>query len=119
MRRFLVEDERCSDIQQLDESIALGSENKSRNFNYIKPLNAPVGPKQTRCIITETLEQFDLEKAASVLCSTQTPDVPSGGAFVTKTKYCLMWAPGNGTKIIMTYAVEWTGKSWLKGKLSF
>lgn len=118
MRRFLGEDEKCSDIQQLDESTPLGPENKSRNFSYIKPLNAPVGPKQTKCIITETLEQYDLERAASVLCSTQTPDVPSGSAFVTKTKYCLMWAPGNGTKIIMTYVVEWTGKSWLKGMLS-
>jgi hypothetical protein len=116
MRRFLIEDEKCSDLQQLDENTTLGPESKSRTFNYIKPLNAPVGPKQTRCNITETLEQYDLEKAASVLCSTQTPDVPSGSSFVTKTKYCLMWAPGNGTKMIMTYAVEWSGKSWFKGK---
>jgi len=28
-----------------------------------------------------------------------------------------MWAPGNSTKIIMTYAVEWSGKSWIKGPI--
>jgi hypothetical protein len=115
MRRFLVDEEKCTELQQLEEGGALSNDNKSRVFNYIKPLGGAIGPKQTKCIITETLEQFDLQKAVSVMCSTQTPDVPSGSSFVTKTKYCLMWAPNNSTKLIMTYNVEWTGKSWLKG----
>ena len=86
-------------------------------LDYIKPLNAPVGPRQTRCITTCTLVDFDLEKAVSVDCSTQTPDVPSGSVFTTKTRYCLMWGPANSTRLIANCTVEWTGKSWLKGKL--
>jgi VASt domain-containing protein/GRAM domain-containing protein len=116
MGRFLLEDEKCWDLLQLEEgNVGLGSECKSRTFNYMKPLMGSIGPKQTKCIVTENLEQFDLEKAVSILCSTQTPDVPSGNSFLVKTRYCLMWAPGNGTKLIMTYAVEWSSKSWLKG----
>jgi hypothetical protein len=118
MRRFLVDEEKCTELQQLEEGGALSNDHKSRTFNYIKPLGGAIGPRQTKCIITETLEQLDLQKAVSVMCSTQTPDVPSGSSFVTKTKYCLMWAPNNGTKLIMTYNVEWSGKSWLKGKLN-
>jgi hypothetical protein len=27
-----------------------------------------------------------------------------------------MWGPGNSTRLIMTFTVEWSGKSWLRGK---
>lgn len=115
MRRFLTEDEKCTELQMANDA-GLSGDVTSRTFNYIKPLGGAIGPKQTKCIITETVEQFDLQRAVSILCSTQTPDVPSGSSFVTKTRYCMMWAPGNGTKLVLTYAVEWSGKSWLKGK---
>jgi len=68
-------------------------------------------------MINQTLEQFDLDRAVTVACSTQNPDVPSGNIFVVKTRYCLMWAPGNSTRLVSTCTIEWSGKSWLKGPI--
>jgi hypothetical protein len=116
MRKWLVDDQKSLDLQMEDDKKGLGEEVKSFNYSYIKPLNAPVGPRQTKCNIAMNLEQYDLEKAVSVLCSTATPDVPNGSIFLTKTRYCLMWGPGNSTRLIMTFTVEWSGKSWLKGE---
>jgi hypothetical protein len=116
MRKWLIEDQKSTDLQMEDDKKGLGEDKKSFNFSYIKPLFAPVGPRQTKCNISMTLEQYDLEKAATVLCSTATPDVPSGGIFLTKTRYCLMWGPNNSTRLIMTFTVEWSGKSWLRGE---
>jgi hypothetical protein len=119
MRKWLVEDQKSLDLQIEDDKKGLGEDKKTLNYSYIKQLGGSIGPKQTKCLITATLEQFDLERAVTVLCSTQTPDVPSGNIFVTKTRYCLMWGPGNSTRLIMTCAVEWSGKSWLKGMVPY
>jgi hypothetical protein len=115
MKKWLVDEQKSRELDLNDDKIGLDNDHKSFTFSYIKPLNAPVGPKQTKCITTNTLEAFDLEKAVTINCSTQTPDVPSGSVFTTKTKYCLMWGPGNSTRIIANCTIEWTGKSWLKG----
>ncbi|KAH6877951.1 hypothetical protein BKA58DRAFT_376238 [Alternaria rosae] len=117
MRKWLVEDQKSLDLQMEDDKKGLGEDMKTFNYSYIKPLNAPVGPRQTKCNIAMNLEQYDLDKAVSVLCSTATPDVPNGSIFLTKTRYCLMWGPGNSTRLIMTFTVEWSGKSWLKGPI--
>lgn len=117
MRKWLVDDQKSLDLQMEDDKKGLGEDKKTFNYSYIKPLGGSIGPKQTKCIISMTLEQFELDRAVTVLCSTQTPDVPSGNIFVTKTRYCLMWGPSNSTRIIMTCAVEWSGKSWLKGPI--
>ncbi|KAH8802862.1 GRAM domain-containing protein [Xylogone sp. PMI_703] len=116
MRQWLSNDQKCTEVS-LEETQILTAENKVRTYSYIKPLNAPIGPKSTKCVCTETLEAIDLEKAVSVTISTQTPDVPSGNVFSTKTKYCLTWAEGNGTRLQMNCTIEWTGKSWLKGPI--
>lgn len=115
MRKWLVEDQKSRELEYEDDKTGMDNDHKTFTYSYIKPLNAPVGPKQTKCIVTCTLEQFDLEKAVSVNCSTQTPDVPSGSIFTTKTRYCLMWGPGNSTRMIANCTIEWTGKSWLRG----
>ncbi|KAF2629370.1 hypothetical protein BU25DRAFT_438876 [Macroventuria anomochaeta] len=117
MRKWLIEDQKSTDLQMEHDKDGLGEKKTSFNYSYIKPLSAPVGPRQTKCNIEMTLEQYDLERAVSVNCSTQTPDVPSGNIFLTKTRYCLMWGPGNSTRLIMTFTVEWSGKSWLKGPI--
>lgn len=118
MRRWLIEDQKSMDLQLEDDKKGLGADCKSMTYSYIKPLGSSIGPKQTRCMISQSLEQFDLDKAVTVACSTQNPDVPSGHVFMVKTRYCLMWGPGNSTRLISTCAIEWSGKSWLKGKLS-
>jgi hypothetical protein len=118
MRKWLIEDQKSTDLQLEDDKKGLGDDKKSSTYSYIKPLSAPVGPRQTKCNISSSLEQYDLDRAVTVLQSTSTPDVPSGNIFLTKTRYCLMWGPSNSTRVIMTYAVEWSGKSWLKGKIT-
>ena len=119
MTRWLLDEVKVTDLQMKDDEKGLTEDNKTRSFSYIKPLNASIGPRSTKCVITEQLEAFDLDKAITVSVVTQTPDVPSGNVFSTKTKYCLMWGPSNGTRVIMCCMIEWTGKSWIKGMMAF
>lgn len=116
MTKFLVENQKSGELQFEGTTKGLTNESRVRKYSYIKPLNAPIGPKQTKCISTENLDFLDLEKAVLVTLGTQTPDVPSGNVFAVKTKYLLTWAPNNQTRFLMTCTIEWTGKSWLKGK---
>lgn len=118
MRKFLIDGvSKAQDLQLEEDKKGLDTETKSRQYKYIKPLGGSIGPKQTTCITTENLDSFDLEKSVSVTCTTQTPDVPSGSVFSTKTRYCLSWAPGNATRFQMNMTIEWTAKSWLKGPI--
>jgi hypothetical protein len=114
MSKWLSVDQKCLELQ-MEDKIGLTNDNKTRTFSYIKPLYASIGPRQTKCIVTEVVDSLDLEKAVSITCTTQTPDVPSGGVFSVKSKYCLSWAEGNSTRLQMNCTIEWTGKSWLKG----
>lgn len=117
MAKWLLDEIKVTDLTMEDDKKGLSEESRTRNYSYIKPLTASIGPKSTKCVVTETLDSFDLEKAVSVTQSTQTPDVPSGNLFATKTHFCLMWAPGNATRLVINFTIEWTGKSWLKGRL--
>ncbi|EEH46520.2 uncharacterized protein PADG_02618 [Paracoccidioides brasiliensis Pb18] len=117
MTKFLLDYQKVTDLQFEDDKKGIGMDNKTRSYSYTKPLNAPIGPKQTRCTSTEYLDILDLEKAVLVTLTTQTPDVPSGNIFCVKTKYLLTWAENNSTRFYMTCSIEWTGKSWLKGPI--
>lgn len=114
MPKWLSTDQKCTEFQMEDKR-GLTEDNKTRSFSYIKPLNTTVGPKQTKCIVNEQIENIDLEKAVNILVTTQTPDVPSGNVFSVKTKYCFSWAENNATRIQVNCTIEWTGKSWFKG----
>ncbi|KAI0893848.1 hypothetical protein F4806DRAFT_474624 [Annulohypoxylon nitens] len=116
MGKWLTNEQKCTDLQMEDKK-GLTQDNKSRNYTYIKPLYASIGPKQTKCIVTETLENLDLEKSVNVVVVTQNPDVPSGNVFCVKTKYCLFWAENNATHVTINATIEWSGKSWLKGPI--
>ncbi|KAI1657561.1 hypothetical protein F4813DRAFT_360453 [Daldinia decipiens] len=116
MGKWLTGEQKCTDLQMEDKK-GLTQDNKSRGFTYIKPLYASIGPKQTKCLVTETLENLDLEKSVNVLVVVQNPDVPSGNVFSVKTKYCLSWAENNSTHVNINCTIEWTGKSWLKGPI--
>ncbi|KAI1189964.1 hypothetical protein F5B17DRAFT_139005 [Nemania serpens] len=116
MSKWLTNEQKCTELQMEDKK-GLTHDNKSRVYSYIKPLYASLGPKQTKCIVTETIEQIDFEKAVNVLVTTQTPDVPNGNLFSVKTKYCLFWAENNSTRVTINCTIEWTGKSWLKGAI--
>lgn len=88
-----------------------------RNYSYVKPLNAPVGPKQTRCLVEEDIEHKDFNKYCLVIQLTDSPDVPSGNNFKVKTKIYLSWAANNATKIFIVTSIVWSGKSWIKGAI--
>lgn len=115
--KFLAGNQKCSELQFESDKKGLTNDSKTRRYSYVKPLAGPIGPKQTKCISTENLDFLDLDRAVLVTLATQTPDVPNGNLFTTKTKYLLTWAPANQTRLVMSCTVEWTGKSWLKGKL--
>ncbi|KAJ2895387.1 putative gram domain-containing protein [Zalerion maritima] len=115
MSKFITTDQKCTELQMDDKALTL--ENKTRDYSFIKPLNGPIGPKQTKCIANEVLDNLDFNKSVNVTVTTQTPDVPSGNVFNVKTRYCLSWAENNQTRIQMTCTIEWTGKSWLKGPI--
>ena len=115
MTRWFIDDQKMMDLQMEDDKRGLSEQVRTRSYSYIKPLHSSIGPKQTKCLITETLDHIDLERAVSVTVVTQTPDVPSGHLFSTRTKFCLSWAPGNSTRLVVNCMIEWTGKSWLKG----
>lgn len=91
-----------------------GFTNKSRSYEYTKPINAPIGPKETKCLVTETIENMDLNSYILINQSTQTPDVPSGNSFVTVTSIYLSWGENNSTRMIVTTEVQWKGRSWIK-----
>jgi hypothetical protein len=114
MGKWITENQKCFDLQMEDKK-GMGQDSRTRAFTYIKPLYAPIGPKQTKCIVTETLDNLDFEKVANVSVVTQNPDVPNGNIFRVKTKYCLSWAENNATRVQVNCTTEWSGKSWLKG----
>lgn len=97
--------------------VSEGSNLLTRNMSYIKPLNASMGPKQTKCEIKDEMEHQDLDDYISTVTSTRTPDVPSGGVFSVKTRTCIMWAGPISSKVLVTTQVEWTGRSFIKGWL--
>ncbi|QSS65803.1 GRAM domain-containing protein [Histoplasma capsulatum] len=115
--KFLLDYQKVTDLQFEDDQKGLSMDNKTRSYSYTKPLNAPIGPKQTKCTSHENLDFLDLEKAVLVTLTTQTPDVPSGNIFCVKTKYLFTWAVNNATRFYMTCTIEWSGKSWLKGPI--
>ncbi|GMM34612.1 Lam4 protein [Saccharomycopsis crataegensis] len=92
---------------------------KERKYSYTKPLSAPVGPKQTRCNITETIEKLDVDNEGQiqVLQVTHSPDVPSGNSFLVNTRFYMTWAKNNGTLVQIITFIEWSGKSWIKGAI--
>ncbi|QRV89593.1 membrane protein [Ceratobasidium sp. AG-Ba] len=113
---FLSVDQKLMDIQTSEwtpkepESTLL-----TRDISFIKPLTGSFGPKQAKCEIKEEQMHIDFDDYASMLTTTRTPEVPSGGLFSVKTRACLMWARAASTRLVVTTTVEWTGRSFIRG----
>lgn len=90
---------------------------RERQVSYIKLLNNPMGPKQTKCNITEQVQVQDFNSSCVALTTTTTPDVPSGSSFQVMTKFCMMWAGGPTTRVLVTCNIEWSKSSWIKGAI--
>ncbi|CUS23524.1 LAQU0S10e02410g1_1 [Lachancea quebecensis] len=91
--------------------------NDTREYQYMKPLSGPVGPKKTKCLIEEKIEHKDFEDYIVARQITKTPDVPSGSSFSVHTKFYIYWGPDNSTRILVVSKVIWTAKSWIKGAI--
>jgi hypothetical protein len=94
-------------------------EGMERNLYWIVPLNGPIGPKQTRNLVTETLVSYKLGKdgpnSTVVTIEGTNPDVPSGDAFSLVTRVCLTKLANNkGTRVKVGAKVVWTKSSWIK-----
>lgn len=86
----------------------------ARKVTYVKPLNGPIGPKQTRCQITDEQLHIDFDKFCTTLTTTRTPDVPSGNSFAVHTRMCFTWAENRRVRLYVTCSVEWSGRSMIK-----
>ncbi|WFD18808.1 hypothetical protein MCAP1_001019 [Malassezia caprae] len=86
----------------------------ARKVTYVKALNGPIGPKQTRCVITDEQLHIDFDKFCTTLTTTRTPDVPSGNSFSVQTRMCFTWAENRRVRLYVTCSVEWTGRSMIK-----
>lgn len=113
-KNFLIDVEKNTQLEEIPAFSPGEGGKKSRKYEYVKPLHGPVGPKQTKCICTDVADIWDMENCIVVITSTSTPDVPSGGSFVAKTRTGLCWAENNETKIVLSYWLEWSAKSWIK-----
>lgn len=92
-----------------------GWEGTKREFDYIKPLGGSIGPKQTKCMITDEEIHTDFDDYVTVMTTTRTPDVPAGNSFSVKTRTCLTWnGNGNVVRMFVSCATEWTGRSMLR-----
>ncbi|SCU77265.1 LAFA_0A00650g1_1 [Lachancea sp. 'fantastica'] len=90
---------------------------KYREYTYSKALNFSVGPKSTKCEVSETLLNLDYNECINVVNATKTPDVPSGNSFVVKTRYMLRWASESTCNLKVSFWIEWTGGSWIKSMI--
>ena len=84
-----------------------------RNYSYSKSITGIPGGS-TDCLVTEEIIHNDPSKYIMVINDTKTPNVPSGGAFSTKTRYLFKWGVDNKCDIMISFWVEWTGSSWIK-----
>ncbi|KAL6454016.1 LAM5 Membrane-anchored lipid-binding protein LAM5 [Candida maltosa Xu316] len=85
-----------------------------RHFTYRRALGYSIGPKSTKCEVTESIEHLNFADYIIVVSTTCTPDVPSGGVFKVKTRYVFTWAKENKTNLVIYHHVQWSGRSWMK-----
>ena len=86
-----------------------------REYSYEKALHFPAGPKSTTCYVAEVIKRKDPDTYYEVINSIRTPNVPSGGSFSTKTRYLIRWNDEITCLLRVSFWVEWTGSSWIKG----
>ncbi|KAI7878643.1 GRAM-domain-containing protein [Lichtheimia hyalospora FSU 10163] len=119
LQKFLSETEKNTDVQvgPWEKGDGGVSGHFSRDISYIKSLNNSIGPRSTKCLLKEQVKHLDLENSVTQVITTQTPDVPSGGSFVVKTRLCIMWAGQGKVRVLVTVLVEFTKSSWLKSTI--
>lgn len=116
IKDFMRDNQRLIDIQISDwMPLPNNGQLLARNMSYIKPLSGSIGPKQTKCELRDETMHCNFDDYVTMMTTTRTPDVPSGGVFSVKTRTCITWASSISTRILVTTMVEWTGRSFIKG----
>ncbi|CDO92909.1 unnamed protein product [Kluyveromyces dobzhanskii CBS 2104] len=105
----------CSDIPHFDKVNPEGQH--YREYTYAKALNFPVGPKSTKCIVSEHILYCAYDNYINIVNTTKTPDVPSGNSFSVKTRYMYRWKDNTNSVLKISYWVEWTDSSWIKSMI--
>ncbi|KAI7962811.1 hypothetical protein MJO28_000905 [Puccinia striiformis f. sp. tritici] len=108
LKDFWVNEEHLTEIEVGDWTTAPDAKYPSRSVSYIRPVNAPVGPKTIKCYVSDEHRALDFDHYVSILSTTKTPDAPAGGGFCVKTLTCITWGPNNSSRWLVTAAVEWT-----------
>lgn len=108
LKDFWVNEEHLTEIEVGDWTTAPDAKYPSRSVSYIRPVNAPVGPKTIKCLVSDEHRSLDFDKYVSLLSTARTPDAPAGGSFCVKTLSCITWGPNNSSRWLVTAAVEWT-----------
>ncbi|GAA5797667.1 hypothetical protein HPULCUR_003058 [Helicostylum pulchrum] len=117
MKKFLIENQKLTELNMGEWKKAEGMIVETRDLSYIKPLNGAIGPKSAKCLITEEVLHKDFDRFVTVLTTTSTPEVPSGGSFTCKTKTCITWAGKGKVKLLVTVLVDFTKTSWFKSAI--
>lgn len=102
-----------SNISKFDQTNDLGE--KMRKYSYVKPLGFPVGPKSTICYAEDVIKAYEPRNYIDMITTTKTPKVPSGGNFSTKTRFLFTWQSERTCNLRISYWIDWSGSSWIKG----
>ncbi|ODV81794.1 uncharacterized protein CANTADRAFT_45062 [Suhomyces tanzawaensis NRRL Y-17324] len=115
-RKFL-ETHDGSEISEYDEFLPMQEDptKLERTYTYRRALGYSIGPKSTKCEVSEVIEHQNFTDYITLLTSTATPDVPLGQSFSVKTRYVLTWAEEGKTNLVLSFFISWTGRSWIKG----
>ena len=117
MKRFLEDNQMLQDVQigeWRSGEDASPEATATRSVTYVKPLHGPIGPKQTKCLITDEQLHIDFDNFCTAVTTTRTPEVPSGNNFAVRTRLCFTWAEHGRTRLYVTCTVDWTGRSMIK-----
>jgi len=87
-----------------------------RSFSYVKPIGGKLG--SCKCVSTEEIVHEDPEMWYEVVGTTQTPDVPSGKSFLTRSKTVFTHSGKGGTRMRSTFQLEWSSGSMLKSMIN-
>lgn len=114
-RRFLGEHD-ASEIDEFKDFHPLEDEptKLERTYTYRRALGYSIGPKSTKCVVSEVVEHLNYADYIVVINTTSTPDVPSGGSFCVKTRFYFSWGEANTTQLRIAYFVKWSGRSWIR-----
>lgn len=114
--KTFLENHDASEISEYDKFYPMEDDptKLERKISYKRALNYSIGPKSTKCEVSEVIEHLNFASNIIVVTSTTTPDVPLGNSFSVKTRYCFTWGPENCTNLQISYYIKWTGRSWIR-----